>query len=37
MLREEGGGGVEEWSRVICVDTIGVRYIYTYYIIIGIY
>ena len=29
MLREEGGGGVEEGSRVICVNTNGVRYIHT--------
>ena len=25
MLREEGGGSVEEGSRVICVETSGVR------------
>ena len=25
MLREEGGGGVEEGSRVTCVETSGVR------------
>ena len=25
MLREEGGGGVEEGSRVVCVETNGVR------------
>ena len=25
MLREEGGGGVEEKSRAICVETSGVR------------
>ena len=26
MLREEGGGGVEEGSRATCVETNGVRY-----------
>ena len=36
VLREEGGGGVEEGSRANCVDTNGVRYIYTCYIVIGI-
>ena len=25
MLREEGGGGVEEGTRVTCVETNGVR------------
>ena len=25
MLREEGGGGVEEGTRVVCVETSGVR------------
>ena len=26
MLKEEGGGGVEEGSRVTCVESNGVRY-----------
>ena len=30
MLREEGGGGVEEGGGVTCVETSGVRYIYLY-------
>ena len=30
MLREEGGGGVEEGSRAICVETSGVKYKYIY-------
>ena len=30
MLREEGGGGVEEESRAICVETSGVKYKYIY-------
>ena len=33
MLREEGGGGVEEGSRVTCVEIVGVMWRIVVYLI----